>query len=255
MLALARQCRRLERFAHISTVYVAGKQSGAVPESRLLSTAGFVNSYQRSKHEAEQAVFQAMGDIPASIFRLSSIISDSNGTVQQCNYIHRVLRMVPRNPLPILPGDCDARVDLIASDWAASALVHLYESRFTPGRVHHICAGGAASMTVGEIINSTFEVVNARRRSLALKPAVPPRLVCVDEFHSYARKWARNGSSTLKELVQIIGDFLPQLAIRQHFENRETLGTLTSAGLPLPPVRNYYSRVVEFCVRGAAYEA
>src|SRR5262249_4685807 len=50
LLALAGQCKRLERFAHVSTVYVAGKRSGAVPEAMLPNTAGFLNSYQRSKY-------------------------------------------------------------------------------------------------------------------------------------------------------------------------------------------------------------
>jgi nucleoside-diphosphate-sugar epimerase len=252
MLALARRCRRLEKFAHVSTVYIAGKTSGVVSESRLSSTAGFLNSYQRSKHEAEQAVFEAMRDVPASIFRLSSIISDSNGTVRQCNYFHRVLRMVPRNPFPIFPGDGDAPLDLIASDWAASALALLYDSRFSPGRVYHVCAGSSASMTLAEIIGSTFEVVNARRRSLALQPAAPPRLVGLEEFESFARKQTKIGTAAIKELLRIIREFVPQLAIRQCFENTETLGLLERAGLSLPPVRKYYPRVVEFCLGGAA---
>ncbi len=252
LLALARQCKRLEKFAHVSTVYVAGKQSGVVPEARLAATAGFLNSYQRSKYEAEQAVFEAMPDIPISIFRLSSIISDSNGSVRQRNYFHRVLRMVPHNPFPILPGKCDAPLDLIASDWVASALAQLYDFHFSPGRVYHVCAGPEASMTVGEIIRSTFEVVNARRRSLALDPAVPPRLVDMDEFQSYARRQARKGTSIVKDLLRIIGEFMPHLAISQRFENRETLALLETMGIALPPVRQYYPKVVEFCLRGGA---
>src|ERR1051326_5955366 len=89
LLALARQCKRLEKFAHISTVFVAGKHRGEVCEEQLAEPAGFLNSYQQSKHEAEQLVFQAMRDVPAAIFRLSSIISDSTGAVRQFNYFHR----------------------------------------------------------------------------------------------------------------------------------------------------------------------
>ena len=56
----------------------------------------------------------------------------------------------------------------------------------------------------------------------------------------------------MKELLRIIGEFMPHLAISQRFENRETLALLESLGLALPPVRQYYPRVVEFCLRGGA---
>jgi thioester reductase-like protein len=244
LLALARRCRHLKKFAHVSTVYVAGRQRGAVREERLSGQAGFLNSYQRSKHEAEQAVFEAMREIPACIFRLSSIISDSTGTVRQFNYFHQVLKLAERNPLPMIPGDRDAPLDLIASDWVASALALLYDFHFTAGRVRHVCAGPEASMTVGEILHWTFEMLNARRRGQTLAP----RLVSVDEFEEFAR--GQEGCH--RELLRVVEGFLPQLAIPQHFQNRETLSILERAGLGLPPVREYFPRVVESCLGGVA---
>jgi len=254
LLALARRSKRLEKFAHISTVYVAGRQRGMVPEARFRNTSGFLNSYQRSKYEAEQLVFEAMPEIPASIFRLSSIISDSNGNVRQSNYFHQVLRLVPRNPFPVIPGEGNAPLDLIASDWAASALAVLYDFHFTPGRVYHVCAGPEASMSVGEILDWTFQILNERRRAQAGKPAVPPRLVGLDEFERFARQQAKSANSSVKKLLRVIQEFLPQLAIPQCYENRATMALLERAGLQLPPVREYYARVVESCFGGRSNE-
>ncbi|HEY6391715.1 MAG TPA: SDR family oxidoreductase [Bryobacteraceae bacterium] len=250
LLALARRSKYLEKFAHISTVYVAGRQRGMVPEARFRNTSGFLNSYQQSKYEAEQLVFEAMPEIPASIFRLSSIISDSNGNVRQSNYFHQVLRLVPRNPFPVIPGESGAPLDLIASDWAASALAVLYDSHFTPGRVYHVCAGAEASMSVGEILDRTFRILNERRRA----QAVPPRLVGLDEFERFARQQAKSASSSVKKLLGVIQEFLPQLAIPQCYENRATMALLERAGLQLPPVREYYARVVESCFGGRSHE-
>ncbi len=250
LLALARKCKRLEKFAYVSTVYVAGKHRGIVREEQLARPPGFMNAYQQSKHEAEELVFEAMRDIPASIFRLSSIISDSAGAVRQFNYFHQLLRMVPRNPFPIIPGDPDAAIDLIASDWAVSALALLYESHFVPGRVYHVCAGRKASMTVQEILRWTFDIFNEGRP----KPAMQPRLVSLDQFERFAIQQTRKGNAPVRELLRVLREFLPHLAIPQHYDNRETLAVLRRAGLELPPIREYYPRVVASCLRGRAHE-
>ncbi len=226
----------------MSTVYVAGKQSGRIAEAPLDGAAGFLNSYQQSKFEAEELVFEAMRDIPASVFRLSTIISDSRGAVRQFNYFHQVLKLAHRNPFPMIPGDPDARLDLIASDWAAAALSRLYESHFTPGRVYHVCAGANASLTVREILDLTFELLQRHGRAAA------PELVPLAEFDRYARRFVRSGNATVKELLRVIREFLPQLAIQQCYENRKTLSLLRRDGLELPAIREFYPRVVEACL-------
>jgi thioester reductase-like protein len=250
LLALARKCKRLEKFAHISTVFVAGKHRGVVREEQLAVSTGFLNSYQQSKYEAEQLVFEAMRDIPAAIFRLSSIISDSTGTVRQFNYFHQLVRLIPRNPFPIIPGEPGAAVDLIASDWAASALALLYTSHFVPGRVYHVCAGRETSMTVAEILCWTYQIFNHSRATAAMEP----RLVSLDEFERFATQQSKKGSPRVKELLRVLREFLPHLAIPQYYDNQETLALLRSSGLELPPIRNYYPRVVAACLRGPTRE-
>jgi nucleoside-diphosphate-sugar epimerase len=250
LLALARKCKRLEKFAHVSTVYIAGKHRGIVREQQLPKPPGFMNTYQQSKYEAEDLVFAAMRDIPACIFRLSSIISDSTGVVRQFNYFHQLVRLVPRNPFPIIPGDPNARIDLIASDWAASSLALLYESNFVPGRVYHVCAGREASMSVKEILKWTFEIFNQYRS----RSAKEPRLVSLEEFERFAKQQARNGNARVKELLRVLREFLPHLAIPQYYDNRETLVLLGRGGLELPPIREYYPRVVTSCLGVPAHE-
>jgi len=250
LLALARKCKRLEKFAHISTVYVAGKHRGIIREEQLTKPPGFMNSYQQSKYEAEELVFEAMRDIPASIFRLSTIISDSNGKVRQFNYFHQLVKLVPRNPFPIIPGNPEAAIDLIAGDWTVSALALLYESHFVPGRVYHICAGREHSMTVEEILRWTFHIFNQSRT----KPAMQPRLVTLDEFERFAMQQARKGNAPVRGLLRVLREFLPHLAIPQYYDNAETLALLRRAGLELPPIREYYPRVVASCLGGRPHE-
>jgi thioester reductase-like protein len=95
VLELASGCLRLQKFAFISTVYVVGRSAGYFSEDRIRHQNGFCNTYQQSKYEAEQLVSEAMGDLPAAVFRLSSLIGHSvTGAVAQFNHVHRLVRLL-----------------------------------------------------------------------------------------------------------------------------------------------------------------
>ena len=143
VLELARRCRALAKLAYVSTVHVAGRTSGAIAEAPARRPVdGFCNAYQQSKHEAETLALDAMADVPAAIYRLSSIVGDSrNGRVEQWNHVHQLMRLFPQNILPIIPADPTAPIDLIAADWAIPALAHLFDARFIAGDIAQICAG------------------------------------------------------------------------------------------------------------------
>lgn len=248
LLSLASQCKGLRKYAHVSTVYVSGRDAGIIREVRLVNRQGFLNAYQQSKYEAEQIVFDAMSGVPATIYRLSSIVSDSLGRVRQFNYFHQILKLALRSPFPVIPGNGGAPLDLISSDWAASALAALFENHFSPGQVRHICAGAPASMTVRETLEWTFQIFNERRKCRL----VPPELVSFEEFEEYAGKQLSRCNAAVSGLLEVVKDFLPQLAICQCFENRETLTLLGRDGLRYPPIRDYYPQLVENSLKGSA---
>ncbi len=249
LIDLARACHRLQKFAHVSTVYVAGKSPGAVPEGPYRNVYGFFNTYQQSKYEAEEVVVNAMGDIPSAIFRLSSVIGDSRtGVVEQFNYFHQILKLVPMNRLPVIPGIPDAPVDLIASNWAVKALSTLFESDFRAGHFYNVCAGPAGSLTVRELVEATFEQVRSHPRCCAVPGIRAPELVSLDEFEKFTREGLNGEAPRFRDLLRTLSQFLPHLGIRQHFENGITLSTLVARGVHLPPIRSYYSNVVQYCL-------
>jgi len=246
-LNFASHCRRLEKFAYVSTLYVVGQSSGCFSEARIRHQNGFCNGYQQSKYEAEELVFQAMGNIPAAIFRLSSLIGDSlTGRVRQFNYVHRLIRLLPENVLPVVPGRPDAPIDLIASDWATAALAYLFESAFNPGRFYHICAGPEHSLTLREIIDLTISVYEshpAGRTSIRV-----PELVSLSCYEEFVKKGQQQGDRLFNELVKVLGYFLPHLAIFQAFENRDTTCALRPSGLEFPSLRACLESAVKFCL-------
>lgn len=249
LLTFALRCPKLEKFAHVSTVYVAGRSIGRIAEEPLRHLNGFLNSYQQSKYEAEELVTQHMTDLPAAIFRLSSIIGNSrSGRVRQFNYVHQLLKLFPRNVLPVAPGEPHAPVDLIPTDWASSALAYLFDSSFVPGRVYQLCAGPEGSLTVREMVELTTELFENHPKAKRWLPIRVPEMVSLSAYEKFVEESRRNGDKLLNELLRVLGFFLPHMGMFQAFENRLAMEGLAASGLQLPPIRDVYVKVVTYCL-------
>lgn len=219
MLRLAGDASRLKRFAHVSTTYIIGRDEGSLPERQYGNSRGFVNTYEQAKYEAEGEVFAAMSNIPAAVFRLSSVA----GT--ETNYLHQALRLIPRNPFPLMPGVPACRIDLISDAWAAAVLSRLYETNFRAGSVYHVCAGPAASIPVGTLVTMAFAAMGAGQH---------PAMVSLAEFERFTECFLRSGErQPIKEILRSIASFLPHLALDQTFENCATMALLQDDPLAL----------------------
>ena len=248
VISFAAQCTQLQKFAYVSTVYVVGRSSGYFREELVRQENGFSNAYQQSKYQAEELVARATAIIPATIFRLSSVIGECNGTVRQFNHVHRLIRLLPQNLLPVVPGRADAPIDLIASDWAIPALAHLFESAFVPGRVYHLCAGGKHSLTLPDILELTISVFESHPAGRKFLPIETPEFVPLARYEDYLAERSRDGDRLFQELARVLGYFLPHLAIFQAFDNSQTMLDLAPSGLEFPSTRECLKRVVNYCL-------
>jgi len=249
VLKMAQGCKHLEKFAYLSTAYVAGRTTGHIPEAALQNHRGFINTYQQSKYEAEQLVLEAMSEIPAAIYRLSTIIGDSRtGHVNQFNYFHKILRLLARNVLPVVPGDPSWRIDLIPTDWGSSALAFLFESRFVRGQIIHICAGAGGSPTIGEARAIAVDLFERHPLIKKWLPLRVPELVRLTVYEEYVRRSLQSGDNLLIELLKVLDTFLPQLGIEQCFDTERLLQSLEGSGIRLPSFRDYFGKVVTYCL-------
>ena len=240
MLDVARRCPRLRKFAHVSSVYAAGKLEGVFGEQPFPAHLAFFNAYQQSKYEAETLILDALPRVPAAIFRLSSVIGDSRGEVRQFNYFHQLLKMIPNSgPVPVMPGNPVAPVDLIPSDWAVQALDHLFENCFEAGRIYHVCAGPAGALPVRTLVDLSF-------RKFAMRP---PRLVSLAEFERFAAEAETRRNGVVGEMLRVLHLFLPHLALCQSFDNGRTHADLERAGIRMPAIESYYEKIIDYCVR------
>jgi nucleoside-diphosphate-sugar epimerase len=249
MLALASQCRQLEKFAYISTAYVVGRAEGHFSESPIRHQHGFCNAYQQSKYEAEELVSRAMDDIPIAIFRLSTIIGDSlTGEVHQLNYFHRLIKLFPQNLLPFIPGRPDAPIDLIPEDWALRAIAVIFESAFVPGRYYNICAGPAHSLTVREILDLNLAVYDSHPAGRKWLPIRIPDLVSLSRYEEFVKDERQRGDRLFNQITSALAYSLPHLALFQAFDNTNTMEALAPSGLQMPSMRSCYEQVIRFCL-------
>jgi long-chain acyl-CoA synthetase len=159
VLELARAARRsgrLERFAHVSTAYVAGRRIGDVPEDALTDAFGFSSSYEQSKYEGERLVRAAADQLPVSIFRPGMVVGHSrSGAIRTFNTLYTPLRLYLTGRLRVLPARRSLRVNLVPVDYVAGAIVRLTFAPEAAGLTFHLIAPDASLPTAGELIDAT----------------------------------------------------------------------------------------------------
>jgi nucleoside-diphosphate-sugar epimerase len=258
LLDFAAGCRSLRRVGVFSTVYVAGRRTGRIAEDDLDDgSAGFVNSYERSKHEMEREVRDRMTDLPIAVYRLSTLIGDSRtGAVTTPNAFHHALRLLYHGLAPMVPGRSENRVDVVAVDFVADAAWWLFEHRFEAGRTYHLCSGETASSTLGELIDRTVESFLRFRPEWRRRHVEKPAIVDPSTYELFVRSVEETGNEVLLRATRAVQSFAGQLSCSKVFETHETAASLEGSGLRPPPVLEYLPRVVGSCLetewKGAA---
>jgi nucleoside-diphosphate-sugar epimerase len=164
----------LERYAHISTAYVAGTHTGRFAERDLDVGQRFNNSYEQSKFEAEQLV-RARSGLPFTILRPSIVVGDRHsGWTAAFNVLYWPLRAFARGLFTEVPAVPSAPVDVVSIDYVADAVLALCDSPAGVGETYHITAGAQAS-TMGEIaqLASRYFRRPLRLSSGAARPSEP----------------------------------------------------------------------------------
>jgi long-chain acyl-CoA synthetase len=204
----------LERVVHVSTAYVAGDREGCVREDEGDVGQRFRNTYEQTKLEAEEVV-RGSG-LPAAILRPSIIVGDSvTGWTPAFNVIYWPLQAFARGLFPIVPGDPDARVDIVPVDSVADALLELVRGPVRDGAFHIVAGDGAPTNT--ELATMAAEAFDAE----------PPRFVAPGEDPSAEER---------------AGALLPYFRVRNTFDDERG----RSLGVSPPPLADYFSALMDY---------
>ena len=245
IMALARRAPHLRSFLHISSTFIAGRKRGELRETPLRESAGWFTSYEQSKFEAEQLILEQGSDLPWAIARLSTLVGHSQtGHIAQFNYFHQLLRLIPRNPFPVIPGTPGAPVDVVADDWVSESLLKIVQKPPAAGSVLHLCAGPAQSMPAHEVLELAFRL---HRRDRPGSRATLPSFVSLSEFETFIADARTRGSEKLWRMAELLLLCLPHLEVHQNFLNTGTTALLAQSGITPVRTREFLPRVIASC--------
>jgi nucleoside-diphosphate-sugar epimerase len=249
LIAFARDCRNLRKLGVLSTAYVAGRRTGVILEGDLDHRAGFVNAYEESKYRMEQFLRGCRDRLPVSVYRLSTVIGSARtGRVEQFNAVHHALRLYHRGLVPMVPGEEDAPVDLISSDYAADALFHLFTRRYQPGTTYHIVAGEDNCLPLRQFLDSTARLFARFDPRWRLRAVATPPIVPVETFRLLEESIRKTGNTVLVQIMRVMSAFAPQLGFPKRFDGRNTVGGLRGSGIRPRPLGTYYPRIIRWCL-------
>ncbi len=161
LLELARAAHAdhgLERFAHVSTAYVAGGRTGEVAEGELTDRYGFANAYEQTKYEGELRVREAMRELPVSVFRPGMVVGDSRtGEIRAFNTVYVPLRLYLSGRLRLIPARPDLPLNLVPVDYVAGAIARLAFDPRAAGLTFHLTVAS-------ERLPKARELLQAARR-------------------------------------------------------------------------------------------
>jgi long-chain acyl-CoA synthetase len=225
----------LRRVVHVSTAYVAGQRDGTFGEDDVTLNRPFRNTYEQTKHEAEQLLRAWKPALPLQIVRPSIVVGDrATGWTRSFNVLYWPLKMFARGRLPVIPAVADAPVDVVPVDYVADVVLGLADA---PAGTYHAVAGEHAS-TVREVIE-----LAARRFGLPAPAIVDPALL--DEA------LARPMTAAQRQSLDRARVFFPYFALGVRFDDRWTRAILTPAGVRAERLDGYFDMLMDYAQRAA----
>jgi long-chain acyl-CoA synthetase len=250
MAMLAGKCSRLEAFGYVSTAYVAGRRRGLILETDLEHDAGFVNTYERSKYEAEGFLVTLAARLPIVRYRLSSVVGNSRtGEVLNFTAPHHAMRMMHLGLASMVPGTADYQVDMIPGDIAADAIVELFLHRFHAGDVFHVVAGPAKSYTLDEVIDEIYATFAEHDPEWERRRYPKPVLAPASAFDLFIESVEQAGNPFLLAVLKAVRHFSDQLTYPKTFDVTNLLQRLPEYAVQLPGIDTYYRKIIRYCLQ------
>lgn len=151
LLAFASRMKKLARFVQISTAYVAGRQTGKIPEGGQPAET-FCGYYEESKAAAEALVRQS--GLPYSICRPGMIIGSTvDGHIRSFNTIYYVMKLILTGRLSVLPISREQKLNIVPVDYAAQAVTKIAFAPEAEGKTFHLTIPEAQCPTAGELVD------------------------------------------------------------------------------------------------------
>ena len=229
LLSFAKNCKSLERFGFVSTAYIAGKRSGVILEEEFEHNAGFLNTYEESKYEAETIVRSMISLLPIVIFRPSLIITPyKKSDISPVNALTLGLFLARKGFLPVFPGGEDNKLDIIDGTVASKAVTQIFLKDSLHCLTYHITSA-QNSPRIKDFIGM-IESQSGKR--------LPIRFCGdIEKFTSELKKITRFRPDLIA-IYKKTQSFLPELAFPKIYDNKNLLEELKLKSFSLSPINS-----------------
>ncbi len=249
VLELVKKCKNVKKFIFLSTIYVCGKRTGIILENEREHKAGFVNTYEQSKYEAEAVIEEFWDELPISIYRISTLIGNSkSGEVTKFIAPHQALEIIYLGLASMMPGKPDYYIDLIPNDACAEIVLDLFNNHFASKKVFHIISGKNKSYNLKEMIDQSCYFL-AKYDSTWRKIDYPkPILVEQETFEIFIESIKKADNPIFSIVLNSIKHFAEQLNYPKIFDMNNIKEVNPNYDKLIPDVRDYYPKVVKYCL-------
>lgn len=248
MVRLARKLAaegRLRKFEYVSTVGVAGKRPGALPEIWMNEPRDFHNTYEQAKAEAEEIIRSAIisEGLPITVHRPSMVIGDSrDGRIIHFQIFYFICEFLSgRKTLGIYPNFGEVRLDVIPVDQVAETLVAASKDPQTVGRIFHLCSGPEHAPKLEELKKTVRAAFTTHGMPVPTGIRLPRA-----GFAALARIAAKLAPVSQRKALATLPIYLDYLTDRQGFDNTAYINWLNSRGVRLAQAAEYLPRVLDY---------
>lgn len=233
MLEVALGMKKLQRFCHWSTAFVAGSRGGVVMEDDLMVGQRFRNDYEKTKAEAELLARNAMRSLPVSILRPTRIVGSSDtGKVDRFDGIYigirRIVTAPPGVSVPI-PTHGRFPVQIVPADYVAKAARYIARHPSTAGGTFHLA--DPLPLTAHKFFDAVADAAGRPRPSVFLPGGIAKRVLNLPGIRDLAREEAT---------------FVDWLDCEVLFDRTATSTVLAGSGIECPNVRTYVDVLVRY---------
>ena len=237
ILSLARSARHLQKIDAVSTIGVAGRMPGVIQERRLTEPRTFHNNYEQAKSEAEEVLWQGIGDgLPITIHRPSMIVGDSrNGAIAHYQVFYHLCDFLSgRRSFGFQPDLGNSLLDIIPVDIVATAICLSVTGRVGPAHVLHLCSGSLPDLRLTHLAEKVRTIYDSHGKVCPKIRVVPSSL-----FNVLIGVAQRIGSRRLKKQASTLPYFLAYLGNQQRFDNTRFQQSLGEACMAMRTVGKY----------------
>lgn len=248
LVELALACKAsgsLRKIEYVSTVGVAGRMPGVLPESWISQPRDFHNTYEQAKAEVEDYFREQMelNNLPMTLHRPSMVVGDSKaGKIIQFQVFYYLCEFIAgRRTFGILPYFDDAVVDIVPVDYVARVIKWSSDQeKSTVGKIFHLCSGPDLSIRIThlqKILRTTLKTRGVNPSFILTLPSII--------YIALLKLITPLVSEKLRRPMRTLPIFLDYINEKRLFDNKNTIAYLRKkSGPELPPIKDYLENVL-----------